>query len=107
MISDPTFDGIMGDILHDTAEEAVILEDVHENQVIESPAIISFCNRLVGMLPAMWQSLHTKHPDARYPEAVLGLVQMSWDYGFRAGRIFQARGYAVPGEDTFEEDHHA
>lgn len=103
MISDPHFDGIIADVLHDTAEEAVILEDVHDNQVIESPAIISFCHRLTSLLPAMWQDLHTRHPDAEYPEAVLGLVQMTWDYGFRAGRIFQARGYEVPGEDSFEE----
>ena len=103
MISDPHFNDVISDIILETLDEAVILSDLHDGRVIESPAIISFCHTLLEHLPAMRADLIKHFPNAETDEAILGLVQLTWDYGFRAGRIFQARGHAVPGEDTFTD----
>lgn len=103
MISDPHFDDVINDIILETLDEAVILGELHEGRMIESPATIKFCHTLRGQLPllvAHLDGLRDNDPQGDMHEAILGLVQLTWDYGFRAGRIFQARGHEVPGEDT-------
>jgi hypothetical protein len=103
MISDPRFNELIGGIIAETTDEASILADLHNGRVIESPAIISFCHILIEEIPTAHAELVSRFPDADMEETILGIVQLAWDYGFRAGRIFQARGHEVPGEDNDDE----
>lgn len=97
LYNDPSFDAVMEDIIKDTVDEAHIMEGQ-----INSPAIMRLCKALAQQVPDIEAGLRRQfpdegkdNPDAFLPEAVTAIVQLAWDHGFRAGRIFQARGHEV------------
>jgi hypothetical protein len=97
------FDEVMEMILHDAMMDGEIME----SKLVKSPAIMRLCWAITGQAPGVEDDLRARfaategdEPDQFLPETVLGLVHIAYDYGFRSGRIFQARDYgvAVPGE---------
>jgi hypothetical protein len=97
LFNDPSFDAVMDDIIKDTLDEAHIMEGQ-----INSPSIMRLCATLASQVPDIEAGLREQfpdeggdNPDAFLPEAVTAIVQLAWDHGFRAGRIFQARGHEV------------
>jgi hypothetical protein len=83
-------------------EDATMEADIRGNAMVKAPAIERVCQALLAQLAPQVEALHAAHgaqekrPPADYiPEAVAGLLQAAFDYGFRAGRIFEARDYGV------------
>jgi len=89
---DPAFDTVMQAICLEAVEEADFTDST-----ITSPAIRRLCRTVMLSLPAIEADLHARFPDEdTVEEALLAVLQISWDYGFRAGRIFHARGNEIP-----------
>lgn len=98
----PRVNDTLRDVIEDTLQEGSILE----HKSVDLPAVILFCQMIQQQLPAVEANLKERHPDEGLddpdhflPEAVMGLIHLAWDYGFRAGRIFEARDYGLTEEE--------
>lgn len=98
----PRVNDTLRDVIEDTLREGSLLE----HKSIDLPAVMLFCKMIHQQLPQVEADLKARfpeegrdNPDHFLPEAVMALIHLSWDYGFRAGRIFEARDYGLSEEE--------
>lgn len=111
MTSDQTpeqlLDTMIGTAIHGAMHDVELSMTLTDSdRGVETESMVALCRKITEQLPAVEADLKARfpgeggeNPDHFLPEAVMSLVQVAWNYGFRAGRIFEVRGYHIPGED--------
>lgn len=110
MTSELTPDEVrFNDVIRSIIEETMLEGHILEHKTIDVPAVLTFARAITQQFPNVEADLRKRFgeeaggdPDHFLPEVVQSLVHLAWDYGFRAGRIWQARDYGigVPGEES-------
>jgi hypothetical protein len=95
-------DPILASIIQETLWEG----DILEHKTIDTPSVMELCKKITERVPEVEADLRSRFPeeakgdpDHFLPEVVMSLIHLAWDYGFRAGRTFEARDYGLTEEE--------
>lgn len=96
----------LNDILASIIQETLWEGDILEHKTVDAPAVMELCKKITERVPEVEADLKSRfpkegadNPDHFLPEVVMSLVHLAWDYGFRAGRTFEARDYGLSEEE--------